>query len=49
MVYLRGQVATEQRRQAMNEVAQAAAPGLIIRNEVSVADIRPPGREETLS
>lgn len=49
LVYLRGQVATEQRRQAITAVARSAAPGLTIRNEVAVAEIRPPGQEETLS
>ncbi len=49
VVYLRGEVATEQRRQLVTEVVRAAAPGLAIRNEVAVADIRPPGQEETLS
>lgn len=49
MVYVRGEVAGERRRQLIGEVVRAVAPGLTIRNEVTVADIRPPGQEETLS
>ncbi|MBO0775158.1 MAG: BON domain-containing protein [Actinobacteria bacterium] len=49
VVYVRGEVAGERRRQLISEVVQAAAPGLTVRNEVAVADIRPPGQEETLS
>lgn len=48
VVYLRGEVAAEQRRRLVTEVVQAAAPELAIRNEVSVAEIMPPGQEETL-
>lgn len=41
-VALRGQVATGQRRRLVGEVAAAAAPGLTIRNEVSVTNVQPP-------
>jgi osmotically-inducible protein OsmY len=48
VVTLRGEVAGEQRRRLIAEVVREAAPGLEIRNEVTVPDLEPPG-EETLS
>lgn len=48
VVTLRGEVAGEQRRRLVAEVVREAAPGLEIRNEVSVPELDPPG-EETLS
>jgi osmotically-inducible protein OsmY len=48
VVTLRGEVAGEQRRRLIAEVARDAAPGLEVRNEVSVPELRPPGQEETL-
>ena len=48
VVYLRGEVAGEERRRLVGEVVAEAAPHLTVRNEVSVADLRPPGREERL-
>jgi hypothetical protein len=42
-VVLRGEVAGAQRRQLVEEVAAAAAPGLAIRNEVVVIELLPPG------
>jgi hypothetical protein len=48
VVILRGEVAGEQRRLLIAEVAAAVAPGLDVRNEVSVCELRPPEQEETL-
>jgi osmotically-inducible protein OsmY len=48
VVILRGEVAAEQRRRLIAEVARDAAPGLEIRNEVSVSELRPPEEEEML-
>jgi osmotically-inducible protein OsmY len=48
VVHLTGEVAGEERRRLIEDVARQAAPGLTIRNEVSVAELYPPGREETL-
>jgi hypothetical protein len=42
IVYLRGEVAGERRRQLVAEVAREVAPGHIARNEVSVMEVRPP-------
>jgi hypothetical protein len=47
IVYLRGEVAGERRRQLVAEVASEAAPGLTARNEVSVIDVRPPVLENS--
>jgi osmotically-inducible protein OsmY len=44
-VVLRGEVAGAERRQLVAEVAAAAAPGMAVRNEVSVPEVLPP--EET--
>ncbi|HUN32597.1 MAG TPA: BON domain-containing protein [Trebonia sp.] len=44
-VVLRGEVAGAERRLLVAEVAAAAAPGLAVRNEVSVTEVLPP--EET--
>lgn len=48
VVVVRGDVAGEERRRLIADVVRDAAPGLEVRNEVSVPDLRPPG-EETLS
>jgi hypothetical protein len=48
VVVLRGEVAGEQRRRLIAEVAGDAAPGHQIRNEVSVSDLGPVGQEEML-
>lgn len=40
--YLRGEVAAGQRRELLDEVARSAAPGLAVRNEVSVTEVLPP-------
>jgi hypothetical protein len=48
VVYLRGEVAGEERRRLVGEVVAEAVPGLTVRNEVSVADVHPPGPEERL-
>lgn len=47
-VYLRGHVAGIQRRQLVSQVTREVAPELIVRNEVSVAEVEPPGDGETL-
>jgi BON domain len=44
-VVLRGEVACEDRRQLITEVAAETAPGLTIRNEVSVIAMLPPKEE----
>lgn len=49
VVYLRGDVVTEERRLQVEEVARTAAEGHEIRNEVSVVSVREPDSEETLS
>ena len=49
VVILRGEVAGEQRRALVADVVSETAPDLVIRNEVSVAEVHPPGREERLS
>jgi BON domain len=48
VVYLRGEVAGEERRQLVGEVVAEAVPHLTVRNEVAVADVHPPGQEERL-
>jgi osmotically-inducible protein OsmY len=48
VVYLRGEVAGEERRQLITEVVAEVAPHLTVRNEVSVAEVHPPGQEERL-
>ncbi|HWG15887.1 MAG TPA: BON domain-containing protein [Streptosporangiaceae bacterium] len=48
VVILRGEVAGEQRRRLIAEVARDAAPGLEVRNEVSVSELRSPEQEEML-
>jgi hypothetical protein len=48
VVILRGEVAGEQRRRLIADVARDAAPGLDVRNEVSVSEVRPPEPEELL-
>lgn len=49
VVYLRGEVVTEERRREVEEAAHGAAEGHRIRNEVSVVSVREPDGEETLS
>lgn len=41
-VVLRGQVANEERRRLVAQVAAERAPGLTIRNEVSMTEVLPP-------
>jgi hypothetical protein len=48
LVYLRGKVASERRRALVAEVARDAAPGLPVRNEVSVTEVLPPVTQERL-
>lgn len=47
-VYLRGDVAGEERRQLVSQVVQEVAPELRVRNEVSVTEMEPPGDGEML-
>jgi osmotically-inducible protein OsmY len=46
VVVLRGEVAGEQRQRLVAQVATEAAPGLAIRNEVSVTEVLPPDEVE---
>jgi hypothetical protein len=46
-VVLRGEVAGEQRQWLVAQVAAEAAPGLAIRNEVSVTEVLPPDEAGT--
>jgi hypothetical protein len=46
IVYLRGEVAGERRRQLVAEVAREAAPELAARNELSVIEVLPPVPDE---
>lgn len=48
-VVLRGQVASEERRRLVGQVAGEQAPGLTVRNEVSVTELLPPDVPEVLS
>jgi BON domain-containing protein len=47
-VILRGQVASEERRRLVARVAREQAPGLTVRNEVSVTEVLPPEPPEVL-
>lgn len=47
-IVLRGEVASEERRQAAARVAEEQAPGLSIRNEMSVTRVLPPRTPEML-
>jgi hypothetical protein len=47
-VVLRGQVASEERRRLVARVATEQAPGLTVRNEVSVTEVLPPEPPEVL-
>ncbi|MEZ0074798.1 BON domain-containing protein [Planotetraspora sp. GP83] len=47
-VYLRGQVSSEERRHQIEDVAQEAAPGLRVHNEIKLVEVREPGEEEHL-
>ena len=49
VVILRGEVACERRRLLIAEVVRDAAPGLEVRNEVSVPELQPPSEEENLT
>jgi hypothetical protein len=48
IVVLRGQVASEERRRLVARVAEEQAPGLTIRNEVSVTEVLPAEVPEVL-
>jgi osmotically-inducible protein OsmY len=47
-LFLRGQVADARRRTLIADVAEEAAPGLTVRNEITVLDVRGPCEEEKL-
>jgi osmotically-inducible protein OsmY len=47
-LFLRGQVADARRRALITDVAKEAAPGLTVRNEITVLDVRDPCEEEKL-
>ncbi|GHH70231.1 hypothetical protein GCM10017673_21760 [Streptosporangium violaceochromogenes] len=49
-LFLRGRVTGEERRLLIADVAREAAPGLTVRNEIVVMEVRDPepGQEETL-
>jgi hypothetical protein len=49
VVHLRGEVATEERRRAVEEAARGAAEGLEICNELHVVAVPEPEGEERLS
>lgn len=49
IVYLRGEVASEEQRRMIEEIARNAAPGHQIRNELHVVAVHEPEGEETLS
>jgi hypothetical protein len=49
IVYLCGEVASEEQRRMMEEIAREAAPGRQVRNEVHVVVVHEPEGEETLS
>lgn len=46
VVYLHGEVAGEERRRLVADVAAEAADGREVRNEVSVLEVREPSEEE---
>ena len=47
-LFLRGQVTGDDQRHLLTEVAQEAAPGLTVHNEVTCVEVRDPGEEEQL-
>lgn len=47
-VILHGEVAGEERRRLVGEVAAQEVPRLIVRNQVTVTEVRPPGEAEVL-
>ncbi|WP_131736083.1 BON domain-containing protein [Actinomadura roseirufa] len=49
VLYLRGEVVSEERRREVEEAARVAAEGRQIRNEISVVAVREPDGEEWLS
>ena len=48
-VYLRGTVATEQRREAAGRIAIDRCPGRKVHNEIEVEELRDPGAVENLT
>jgi osmotically-inducible protein OsmY len=48
-VFMWGEVATAERRDAVDQVARELAPGLEISNEVTIEELRAPNSTETLS
>lgn len=49
LVVLRGEVTAAERRAAIEQVVREVVPGCGLRNEVSVAELRPPGPGEPIS
>ncbi|MEU9832101.1 BON domain-containing protein [Streptosporangium sp. NPDC048047] len=47
-LFLHGQVSCDERRGLIADVAGEAAPGLTVRNEIAVMDVRGPGEREEL-
>ncbi|MEU6738246.1 BON domain-containing protein [Streptosporangium sandarakinum] len=47
-IFLHGQVSCDERRALIADVAGEAAPGLTVRNEIAVMDVREPGEREKL-
>jgi osmotically-inducible protein OsmY len=47
-LFLRGQVSGEERRELIADVAVESAPGLTVRNEITIVDVRDPVEEEKL-
>ncbi|MFF0308077.1 BON domain-containing protein [Streptosporangium sp. NPDC004379] len=47
-LFLHGQVSCDERRGLIADVAGEAAPGLTVRNEIAVMDVREPGEREEL-
>ncbi|GAA3425271.1 BON domain-containing protein [Streptosporangium sandarakinum] len=47
-IFLHGQVSCDERRSLIADVAGEAAPGLTVRNEIAVMDVREPGEREKL-
>jgi hypothetical protein len=47
-VFLRGQVTAEERREKVALVARETVPGMRIHNEITVVEVREPGKEEHL-
>lgn len=47
-LFLRGTVSGDERRRQATSVAEEAAPGLHVHNELTLVEVRDPGEEEEL-